>query len=103
VDRATSDAILEVLALPETFFFHRELPPTVHFAGESGASPTMRCEEGIVLLPERPYIFCVMYTREANRSGATRSRGPTDDLLDKFSRLALGYFSGGKFGKPPAR
>lgn len=97
VDRSTSNAILEVLALPETVFLHRELPPTVRFAGESGISPNMRCEEGIVLLPDRPYIFCAMYTRAENRPGTNRGRN-LEDLLDKISRLALAYFSGGKFG-----
>lgn len=103
VDRATSDAILEVLSLPETFFFHRELPPNVRFAGESGASPTMRCEEGIVLLPKRPYIFCVMYTREAARSSVSRLRGSPEELLEKFSRLAIGYFNGGSVGSSPVK
>jgi beta-lactamase class A len=93
VDRATSDAILELLALPESVFFHRELPPNVRFAGESGSSPGMRCEEGIVLLPGRPYVFCVMITGGTERSNPRRERGSTDDLLEKLSRAALDYFT----------
>lgn len=103
VDRATSDAILEVLALPETIFFRRELPPNVRFAGESGASPTMRCEEGIVLLPQRPYIFCVMFTHPPEKPGELRGRGYTDEFLEKVARLALEYFSSEETAVSPAK
>ena len=103
VDRATSEAILDVLALPQTGFFLRELPPTVRFAGESGSSPTMRCEVGIVLLPGHPYIFCVMLTRTSERVDAGRERGITDSFLERVSRLALEYFSGQEAASRPRK
>src|SRR5581483_2964846 len=60
VDRATSDGILEVLAVPEISYFRREIPRGIGFAGRSGSGPTMRCDAGIVLLPRRPFVLCVM-------------------------------------------
>lgn len=99
VDRATSDAILETLALPEATLFRREFPSTVRFAGESWVSATMRCEEGVVLLPDHPYIYCAMYIRTTARTDDRRSR-ESQDLIDKVSRLTLRYFSGGKLGAP---
>lgn len=90
VDAATSRAILDVLALPESSWFRRDLPPGVRFAGESSAGRDMRCEEGIVLLPDRPYIFCVMYTRPP---GAARPAA-ADDPLERIARLTLGFFGG---------
>src|ERR1051326_306966 len=54
VDRATSDAIIEVLAVPEMAYFRRELPPRTLFAGRSGSGPEMRCVVGLVLLGTRP-------------------------------------------------
>lgn len=102
VDRATSDAILEMLALPESAPFRRDLPTGVRFAGESGSSPTMRCEEGIVLLPQHPYIYCAMYTREAGKEQEGRSFG-ANDPLEQLSRLALAYFGAGSPRKARAR
>jgi beta-lactamase class A len=60
VDRATSDGILEVLSVPEVSYFRREVPRGVMFAGRSGSGPTMRCDAGIVCLPDRPFVLCVM-------------------------------------------
>jgi hypothetical protein len=102
VDRATSDAILEILALPESAPFRRDLPPGVRFAGESGSSPTMRCEEGIVLLAEHPYIYCAMYTRPAGREQQGRTFA-ANDPLEQLSRIALDYFSGGAVKRGRAR
>lgn len=90
VDAATSGAILDVLALPESSWFRRDLPPGVRFAGESSAGRDMRCEEGIVLLPDRPYIFCVMYTRPP---GSARPAA-AEDPLERIARLALEHFGG---------
>jgi hypothetical protein len=98
VDRATSDAILELLALPETVYFRRGLPPGVRFAGESGASPGMRCEEGIVLLPARPYVFCVMLESTKTRVSTNHERSSIDDTLAALWQLSLDYFSEGRAG-----
>lgn len=90
VDANVSSAILEVLALPESSWFRRDLPSGVRFAGESSAGRDMRCEEGIVLLPGRPYIFCVMYTRPP---GTDRPEA-AEDPLERIARLALEHFGG---------
>lgn len=93
VDRATSDAILEVLALPEISYFQRELPPGVKFAGRSGSGPSFRCDEGIVLLEKRPYVFCVMIKDLASGPSLRRREySRADGLIGQISRAAIEYF-----------
>lgn len=93
VDRATSREILDLLALPSATFIQVELPENTRFAGESAANSTMRCEEGIVLLKDRPYIFCVMFTHPPvyNR-GESRQRSQKDEFVERVSRTTLAYF-----------
>jgi beta-lactamase class A len=102
VNRATSDAIIEMLALPEAAPFRRDLPPGVRFAGESAGNQIMRCEEGIVLIPGRPYVYCAMYVRSATAGPAGRTVAP-DDPLERISRLALDYFVGNRSARPRGR
>lgn len=93
VDRSTSREILDLIALPSATFIQVELPENTRFAGESAANPTMRCEEGIVLLKDRPYIFCVMFTHPPvyNR-GESRQRSQKDEFVERVSRTTLAYF-----------
>lgn len=93
VDRSTSREILDLLALPSATFIQVELPENTRFAGESAANSTMRCEEGIVLLKDRPYIFCVMFTHPPvyNR-GESRQRSQKDEFVERVSRTTLAYF-----------
>ncbi|MSU50537.1 MAG: serine hydrolase [Opitutus sp.] len=96
VDRATSDAILEVLSVPEISYFRREVPRDVPFAGRSGSGPTMRCEAGIVRLSDRPFVLCVMVKNL--RFDGTRNYSKADTLIGDITRLAMQYF-----GKPTKR
>ena len=97
VDRSTSREILDLLALPSATFTQVELPANVRFAGESGANSTMRCEEGIVLLGEHPYIFCVMFTHPPVHSrGENYQRSQKDEFIERVSRSAQAYFNAQK-------
>jgi len=101
VDRATSDAILEVLALQEISYFRRELPPGVRFAGRSGSGPTFRCDAGIVLLENNPYIFSIMIDGIATDSqNRRRDYARADELITRASRIAFEHFS--RSGPRPA-
>jgi len=95
VDRATSDAILKILALPEVSYFRRNLPPGVAFAGRSGSGQGARCDVGIVKLKDRPYILCVML--KDLDAGATPGGGPNftkaDAFIGNITKLAQQYFS----------
>lgn len=93
VDRVTSDQIIEVLAVPEISYFRRGLPAGTRFAGRSGSGPSFRSDQGIVLLADHPYVFCVMLRGfAADRSGRALSV-KADKLMSSVSLLALKYFA----------
>lgn len=92
VDRATSDAILEVLALPEVSYFRRELPGFIRFAGRSGSGQDYRCEAGIVLVPNHPYVLCVMIKGLHLPPAHPRDYSKADALIGAVTRLAQERF-----------
>lgn len=93
--RETSDRIVEILSLPEVSYFRRDLPAAVRFAGRSGSGPRFRCDAGIVLVPERPYVLTVM-VKGLDASNPRRGHPEADVLIGQLSRLAYEYFSGAK-------
>ncbi len=92
VDRATSDAVLGVLALPEVSYFKRELPGHIRFAGRSGSGLSYRCEAGIVLVPNQPYVLCVMVKDLRPSHERTRDYSKADALIGDVTRLAQARF-----------
>lgn len=102
VDRVTSDGILEVLARPKISFFPRHLPRGIRFAGRSGIGPEGRCEAGIVLLPERPYVICIMVRnpRTASPGAAGTKLAAARRLVPAVFALAWKYFQPDGFGEP---
>jgi beta-lactamase class A len=95
VDRATSDAIIDLLAIPDMSYVRRELPFGVRFAGQSGSGPDFRCDEGLVLLPNHAYIVCVMVDRlPERRVRGRRDYSEADRVVSQLSGLALSYFEG---------
>jgi beta-lactamase class A len=95
VDKATSDAILKMLTLPEVSYFRRNLPPGVMFAGRSGSGQGARCDVGIVMLKDHPYILCVMLKDLG--TGTFPGGGPNftkaDTFIGSITKLAQQYFS----------
>ncbi|MBI5768839.1 MAG: serine hydrolase [Verrucomicrobia bacterium] len=92
VDRATSDAVLEMLSLPAVGFFERNLPLGVRFAGRSASGPTFRGDQGIVLLPGHPYVFCVTLEGKFGPLGVRRDYSKADAVITRAAELALAYF-----------
>lgn len=93
VDRATSDAVLELLSYPELGYVRRELPAGVAFAGLSASGPGMRCDQGIVRLAGRPYIFCALMSGPSITSPRTSGLGSSDQLMTSLSKTVWKFFS----------
>lgn len=96
VDRATSNEILRVLALPKPGFLRSVLPSSVRFAGKTGLNQTVHCEIGIVSLEQISFIFCVM--AEAARPPVTREVPPpenraVDRAVAEVAKQTLTYFN----------
>ena len=93
VDRSTSDTILNVLALPEVSYFRRNLPSGIVFAGRSGSGPTSRCDTGIVMLKEQPYILCVMLKGIPQNPSGGQKFAKADAFISRVTQLAQQFFS----------
>jgi beta-lactamase class A len=93
VDRATSDAILKVLALPEVSYFRRNLPAGVMFAGRSGSGVGARTDVGIVMLKGRPYILCVMVKDLGPGPVGGPNYTKADAFIGNVTKLAQQYFT----------
>jgi beta-lactamase class A len=78
--------LLEILAIPKDSPLRSGVPDGVDVAEKPGELEGVRCDSGIVMLPGRPYILCVMTTylkRDADGNPA----------IAKISRLAYEHFS----------
>lgn len=77
---------LEILAIPKDSPLRSGVPEGVDVAEKPGELEAVRCDSGIVMLPGRPYIFCVM---------TTYLKRDTDGnpVIAKISRLAYEHFS----------
>ncbi len=93
VDRATSDAILNVLALPEVSYFRRNLPAGMVFAGRSGSGTNSRCDTGIVMFKARPYVLCVMLKDLPLNPDAGPRFAKADAFIGHVTQLAQKFFS----------
>ena len=65
--------LLGILAIPKPSPLHDGVPEAVEVAEKPGELEAVRCDSGIVKLPGRPYILCVMTTylkRDADGNAA---------------------------------
>jgi len=81
----TRKDFLEILAIPKESPLRSGVPEGVGVSEKPGELEAVRCDSGIVMLPGRPYILCVMTTylkRDADGNPA----------ITKISRLAYEHF-----------
>lgn len=78
--------MLDILAIPKDSPLRAGVPDGISVAEKPGGLEAVRCDSGIVMLPGRPYVICVMTTylkRDADG----------DPAIAKLSRLAFEHFS----------
>ncbi len=78
--------LLDILAIPKDSPLRSGVPEGIEVAEKPGELEAVRCDSGIVMLPGRPYVLCVMTTylkRDADGNPA----------IALISRLAYEHFS----------
>lgn len=78
--------LLDILALPKDSPLRAGVPGTIAVAAKPGGLEAVRCDSGIVMLPGRPYVICVMTTylkRDADG----------DPAIAQISRLVFEHYS----------
>jgi beta-lactamase class A len=78
--------LLDILAIPKDSPLRSGVPDGIDVAEKPGELEAVRCDSGIVMLPGRPYILCVM-TTYLKRDAAG------NPAIAKLSRLAFEHFS----------
>ncbi len=77
--------IIEILSLPKDTPLRKGVPYQVRVANKPGGLKGVRCDSGIVLLKDSPYIICVMTTYLKNEQEGI-------DVIAKVSKITYEYF-----------
>lgn len=77
---------LDVLAIPKDSPLRSGVPEGIDVAEKPGELEAVRCDSGIVMLPGRPYILCVMTT-------FLKHDADGNPAIARISRLAFEHFS----------
>jgi beta-lactamase class A len=80
--------LIDILAIPKESPLHAGIPEDVSVAEKPGELEAVRCDSGIVLLKDRPYIICVMTTYLKNDADGNPAIAAVAKLVyEHFSRL----------------
>lgn len=87
LDASHTAALLEILKYPKENAspLRNGLPDGIALANKGGSLPGVRCDSGIVLLPDRPYVISMMTTYGQDSHAAERA-------ISEVSRRVLEYF-----------
>ncbi len=89
LDPAHTRRYLDFLALPKESLFNRALPAGVRIEDKPGALDAVRCDAGIIEIPEHPFVMTVMTTYLANNEDGERAVKEIARLVyTHFDRLA---------------
>jgi len=87
IDRATSDAILEILKMPKPGAFNAEIPAGVAVAFKPGGIAGVATEWAIVYEPNRPYVIVAMENYSVGDEASVMMKRASRLMYDHFSRL----------------
>ncbi len=85
VNKAACDDMLSIMRIDKDGPLRSGIPPSVSLANKEGDIEGVRCDVGIVALPDHPYIICVM-----TKLLLVDSEGP--EIITAVSRAAYNYF-----------
>jgi len=78
--------LIDILAIPKESPLHTGIPEDVAVADKTGELEAVRCDSGIVLLKNRPYIVCIMTTYLKNDADG-------NPAIARIARLVYEHFS----------
>lgn len=83
------DELIAILSKPKSTPLHRGIPSDVRVASKSGSLEGIQADAGIVYVPGRPYVICVMtgFLKDA-AAGAAAIAAASEAAFGYFERLA---------------
>lgn len=83
------EAIIDILSRPKSSALRRGIPAGVRLASKSGNLEGIQVDAGIVFVPDRPYVICVMtgYLKDA-ASGEAAIASASEAVFGFFNRIA---------------
>lgn len=89
LNREMTDDFFKVLSTPKDSWIPRDLPDDLKMANKPGALEGVRNDSGVIFVPNRPYVFCVMTTYlHRERDGEDAISKISLDAYRMFDRLA---------------
>lgn len=89
IDPWVCEQSLSVLRKPKATPISRALPYEVEVADKGGDMPGVRCDIGVVYLPERPYVLSIM-TKDVPPSDLKKLR--TNEAITEVSKMTYEHF-----------
>ncbi len=95
LNKEMTEDFFKMLSTHKESFIPRFLPNNVRIANKPGELEAVRNDSGIVFLPNRPYVICVMTTYLRNeRDGADAISRISEAAYQMFDRLGRGSVYG---------
>jgi len=89
IDSAHTKEYFELLRLPKESEFHKALPENVSIADKPGSLEGVRCDTGLIEIPDHPFIMSITTTYNSNDDEAERAIQDTARLVyEYFTRLS---------------
>jgi beta-lactamase class A len=91
LNKQMTEDFFKMLSTHKDSFLPRLLPDSVHIANKPGELEAVRNDSGIVFVPNRPYVICVMTTYLKNeRAGEEAISRISEAAYQTFDRLGRG-------------
>jgi beta-lactamase class A len=91
LNQEMTEDFFKMLSTHKDSFLPRLLPDSVHIANKPGELEAVRNDSGIVFVPNRPYVICVMTTYLGNeRAGEEAISRVSEAAYQMFDRLGRG-------------
>ncbi len=92
LNKETTDDFFQILSTPKNSFIPRDIPDGVRIANKDGELEGVRNDSGVIFVPNRPFVICVMTTylhRERDGEAAiTKIAAAAYRMFDRLARAS---------------